>query len=310
MADFEQTIVDGFTVGTGLLAPTESDSLLMASIQAFPDNLIYDPGDIQRLLDNNRWKLDEDKYSEFVRNQEQDGQCNCSANASGVQISALNQGFPVTPLSASFLYQLLTHSDTGTTLPSTFQALGDIGISPIEVQVGGMTKRLPNTIYSTRTPIRGELLEQAKVEAKRFRAVNLLKVPVDDFGKFKIVIATMLARKIPIVWAWHVGKNGTRIDGNGYMIVEFGKQGNHANLLVSAKWVGGSDIVHPVDMNSWGPTRNPIYGPPGPSWGRRGFAFATMEQVFSCAQVHQPYGIISINVDSNDSFYNDVLQAV
>lgn len=303
MDKIEQSIIDGFTLGRGLLPPTESDNALMASVSFFPDDLIYDPKDIQKFFADDRWKEDEKTYGEIVRNQEGDGSCNPQANASGVEISRMNQGMEHVPLSASFLYQLLTTRDVGTTLPSTFKAINEIGISPIEVQVGGMTKRIPNTIYSTRTPIASDVLSQAKVEAKRFRGVNLMKVPVNEgIEKFSIVLATMLARKIPVVWAWHVGSSGTRLDGNGYMQVEF-KTGNHANVLVSGKWVGGKDLVHPVNMNSWGPTRNPIYGPSGSKWGRAGFGFATMEQAFSCAHIHQPYGIISVNVDAGDDFF-------
>lgn len=88
---------------------------------------------------------------------------------------------------------------------------------------------------------------------------------------------------------------------NGYAVVGNGK-GNHANVFHSAKWVGGRDLVHPDDRNSWGPTQSEEYGRRGQSWGDGGFALFTMEQAFACNQWHDTYVITSAKPDFTDQF--------
>jgi len=69
--------------------------------------------------------------------------------------------------------------------------------------------------------------------------------------------------------------------------------GNHANVFHSAKWVGGSDLVHPDDRNSWGPTQSGDYGTSRGGWGDGGYALFTMEDAYACARYHATYVVTS-----------------
>ena len=160
-----------------------------------------------------------------------------------------------------------------------------------------MTKVFPNDAYS-KSQVPRDVMEQADFEAKNFKGVRLMRIPTGDFELFKRVLATGMARELSAVWAWQVDRLGSRLK-NGYM--QCGKgPGNHSNLLHSGKWVGGKDLVHCDNANSWGPVRNEIYGAKGPSWGDGGFGLCTMEDAFSCAHVHQPYFLMAASASDTD----------
>jgi hypothetical protein len=86
---------------------------------------------------------------------------------------------------------------------------------------------------------------------------------------------------------------------DGYVITGRGV-GNHATYFHSAKFVGGSDIVHPDMKNSWGPSVNPDYGRVGQGWGDGGYALFTMEQAFSCNKNHYTYACVGSTPDPDD----------
>ncbi len=144
-----------------------------------------------------------------------------------------------------------------------------------------------------------EVLKIADQEAERFKGFEYYKAPTSSFEKFCLCIASALARKFQVIFAWHVGGGSMRLN-NGYAVVGRGR-GNHSNCLHSAKWVGGKTLVHPDDQNSWGPSVNPLFGPVGgQGWGEGGFALFTMEDVFACAPYHCTYIVPTFRIDPND----------
>ena len=159
-----------------------------------------------------------------------------------------------------------------------------------------MTSRLNS--YNKRQ-LSGDAVREADKQASRFRGWEWYRAP-RDFSTFKRCIASELARRNPVVFAWHVGNGSGRLR-NGYVVTGRGP-GNHATYFHSAKWVGGDDLVHPDCRNSWGPSQNPAYGRPGQSWGDKGFALFTMAQAFSCTSHHDTYIVTSARPDHKDQF--------
>ncbi len=293
---------DGSPVGTGLNIPTEDEQLVMSTLAEYPENMYLDDKPIERALVINgqqRYKSDRDRRRKRMRNQSRLGKCNASSNASGMENVRDDQGMPDVPLSDCHLYSRVNGGgDNGSALITTFTEVQKNGISPMEVQVGGMTKVLPNDAYNRRQFDR-EVLAQADLEAKRFLGWEFYKAPMESFEKYARALASAIARKHQIIFAWHVGGSSMRLN-NGYAVVGRGA-GNHSNCIHSGKWVGGKTLVHPDDQNSWGPSVNPLYGPTGgQGWGEGGFALFTMEDVFACARNHCTYIITSSKVDPND----------
>jgi hypothetical protein len=143
------------------------------------------------------------------------------------------------------------------------------------------------------------VLAAADAEAARFRGWEWYRAP-RDFKSFARCLASELARRNPVVFAWHVGAGSMRLR-NGYVVTGNGR-GNHATYFHSAKWVGGSDLVNPDMRNSWGPSQHEDYGRPGQSWGDGGFALFTMEQAFACNEWHDTYIVTSARPDYTDQF--------
>lgn len=306
---FEQfKLPDGSLVGTGLLMPTPEEQKVMAAMPMFPQNWVLDSKDIQRALVINgahRYIAERALRRKRMRNQASLGKCNASSNVSGVEQTREVQKMPHVALSDCFTYmQVNGGRDQGSGLPNTFENLQLVGVAPYLLQVGGMTKQFPNNVFN-RSQVDPALYKQAQIEAKRFIGVRYYKIPTDKFENFVIVTASAIARKLPIVWAWHVGANGSRLK-NGYMQADTGPRdyGNHSNLLHSGKWIGGKNLVDPDNQNSWGPVEDEIYGPKGASWGEGGFALTTMEVAFSCARIHPPYVQVSVSADINDPAFS------
>lgn len=304
MPDVEQFIVDGHIVSTGLRMPTAEDNRLMATMETFPEDWIWDPKDIEKALVINgsqRYMLDRKKRAFRMRNQSALGKCNGSANASGFEQIREIQGMAHVPLADCYTYIGCNGGkDQGSGLPTTFTYAQTNGFSPYLLQCGGITKTFPNDAYNARQ-VPADVMAQAKIESRRFMGVRLSKIPLGNFQLFCQVTATAIARRLPVVWAWQVGGPGSRLN-NGYMQVSKG-MGNHANLLHSGKWVGGKNLVDPDNENSWGPTADPLYGPPGPAWGENGFGLCTMEDAYACAHIHPPYIMISASADVADGTY-------
>ncbi len=294
---------DGSVVGTGLLVPNEQEQLLMANVAEYSSEMFWDddrikaqrlaPGCAQRYLQERKRRL------KRMRNQGNLGKCNGSSNTSAVENLREDQGMPDVALSDCYAYSLANGGrDVGSGLITTLKTSQTHGFSPMELQVGGITKVLPNTFYN-RNQLEPDVLKQADIEAKRFVGFEYFKAPIDKYENFIRALATAVARGHQIVFAWHVGANSSRLN-NGYVQVGRGN-GNHSNLIHSAKWVGGKDIVHFDDMNSWGPSQNALYGRVGgQGWGEQGFGLFRPEDVYACAHVHCCYICTSAIVDPND----------
>lgn len=298
-------LLDGTEVATGLNMPTLEERLLMANVAELPetDEFYWVDKAIQDALVRNgqqRYIKDREARRYRMRNQARLGKCNGSSNADGIEQLREGQGMPKMAMSDCYVYSLANDGrDQGCALITTLtqlQAAG--GTSPMELQIDGVTKVLPNDFYNRRQ-VDKRLLQQADIEAKRFVGWEFYKAPVGDFAKFCRALATAIARKDPIIFAWHVGSSSMSLR-NGYVQVGRGP-GNHSNIFHSGKWVGGKELVHPDDKNSWGPSVDPLYGPTGgQGWGDGGYALFTMEDAYACADNHCCYIMTSMRADPND----------
>lgn len=303
MAELEIfTTPDGAQVKTGLLLPNADEMKLMANVAELPESFYKDDKYIEkRLLQNgqHRYKADRERRRKRMRNQASLGKCNASSNCTGLENTRENQGYPDIALSDCHVYSNGNGGgDNGMALITTFTQMQQTGASPMQVQVGGMTKTLPNDVYNRRQFDR-EVLKIADQEAKRFRGFEFYKAPMESFEKYCRALASAIADGFQVVFAWHVGGGSMRLS-NGYAQPGRGP-GNHSNVIHSGKWVGGKTLVHPDDQNSWGPSINPLYGPTGgQGWGEGGFALFTMEDIWACAHNHCTYIMTSATVDPND----------
>lgn len=295
------TLPDGTNVATGLNLPNAEEVLVMATVAEYPDEMFLEDKDIERALvigGEQRYLKDRKKRAKRMRNQASLGKCDASANCAGQENTRENQGFADCPLSDCHVYSNGNGGrDQGMALITTFTLMQEKGVSPMQVQVGGLTKTLPNDVYNRRQ-FDPTVLKQADLEAQRFKGWEFFKAPMDSFEKYCRALASAIARKQQIIFAWHVGGNSMRLN-NGYAVPGRGV-GNHANCIHSGKWVGGKTLVHPDDQNSWGPSVNPLYGPVGgQGWGEGGFALFTMENVWACAAHHCTYIMTSVKADPN-----------
>lgn len=281
----------GEEVKTGLLLPEPGVTLTLSE---FPDDQLLDPPDFKKAFADDRYKAERKRFSRWVINQSTLGKCNASAATGGVYQVRDNQGFEHVALADNQLYWRINGGrDVGSSLAAGFNEIQAGGISSRWIMVGGQKYRIPDLAYNQGSLPKG-VAEAAAQDARRFIAIEAYKVP-KTYDRFKLVVASALARRLPIVWAWHVASAGMRLQ-NGYMQVSRGT-GNHANLLQSAKYVGGNDIVHPDNRNSWGPSKSPDYGPMGSGWGDDGFGLVTMEDCFHCIQYHDFYVLTSVKMD-------------
>lgn len=289
----------GFEVSLGLNLPDADEQLLMAQSPEYPESRMLEDKDIQRALSGDFYLQHRKQLAPYMINQNPLGKCNASALKGGVEQVRSNQGMPHVNLSDNDAYmQMNGGQDQGSALIRAFQVAQTRGMAPYRVQVGGMERLIPLNSYRKQDLPR-ELLAAADAEAARFRGWEWYRAP-RDFKSFARCLASELARRNPVVFAWHVGSNSMRLS-NGYVVTGNGP-GNHANVFHSAKWVGGSNLVHPDDRNSWGPSQDEEYGKRGQSWGDGGFALFTMEQAFSCNEHHDTYIITSARPDYTDQF--------
>lgn len=297
---------DGQAVGCGLLLPNDSEKLLMAQVAEYPDAMFLEDKDIERALVVNGqqiFRLKRKRRAKRIRNQSQLGKCNASSNVSGIENTRENQGMPDIALSDCHVYMGVNGgADRGSALITTFTHMQDKGVSPMEIQVGGMTRIMPNDAYSRRQ-VDPAVLKQADIEASRFKGWEFFKAPMDSYERYIRALASAVARDQQIVFAWHVGSGSMRLT-NGYVNVGRGA-GNHSNLIHSGKWVGGEDLVHFDDQNSWGPSVDKLYGPTGgQGWGEGGFGLFKPGDVWACARNHCTYIITSCRPDRNDPAMN------
>lgn len=293
---------DGELVACGLNMPNEAESATMAALEVYPDAIYMEDKDLEKRFVQNGQQVyleKRKKRRKKTRNQGNLGKCNGSSNTTGIEVLREEQGMPDIVLSDCYAYSAANGGrDVGSALITTFKTMQEVGVAPMQLQVGGMTKTLPTDFYS-RGQLPKDVLAIADQEAKRFLGWELYKAPIDKFENYCRALATALALGHVVVFAWHVGSNGTRLN-NGYAQVGRGP-GNHSNLLHAAKWVGGKTLIHPDDWNSWGPCVDILRGPTGgQGWGDGGFGLFTMEDVFACASNHCTYIMTSAKIDPLD----------
>lgn len=283
----------------GLNLPNSQELALMESSPVYPEERMLEDKDIQRGLPSGWYLQERKRVAPWMINQNPLGKCNASAMIGAFDQIRDNQGMPHVVLSDCDAYmQMNDGRDQGSALISAFQVAQTRGVSPRTLDVGGRQVVIPLDIYDKRR-LSSEVRAAADKEASRFRGWEWYRAP-RTFSEFARCLASELARRNPVVFAWDVSNASMRLN-NGYVVTGRGK-GNHANVFHSAKWVGGRDLVHPDDRNSWGPTQSEEYGKRGQSWGDGGFALFTMEQAFACNQWHDTYIVTSARPDHKDRF--------
>jgi len=290
---------EGFEFSTGLIMPDDNQKALMNAVEEYPDSMMLDDPDIEKLLKDYDYKQSRRDLAPYMINQSSVGKCNTSAVVGAVDQLRLQQGLPHIPLADDQLYMRVNGGrDAGSALIEGYRELLERGVAPRFVQVGGMTKAFPHFKIRQRD-IPSDIWQAAMSEMSRFRGFEWYRAPLDRAG-YARALASALARRQPVVFAWHVGNNGMRLR-NGYAQISRGP-GNHANVFHSAKYVGGQDIVHPDDRNSWGPSKDVIYGPTNSGWGEAGYALFTMDDAFACAGNHYTYIGTSVRPDPTNDF--------
>ncbi len=278
------TLPDGTIVGTGSNEPTEEQLLLCKSdYRVFGEDYYLDKADIEKLLKGDRYKELRKQRAKFVINQAQLGKCNASAAVAGLHQIRESAGLPTKVLSDCHLYMKINGGgDNGSLLIDGFKELAKNGVATRQLEFAGKSYLIPDNVHLKRQ-IPREWLDVANKVALEYKTFEAFTLP-DDYPTFKIAVSSALARDYPIVFAWHVGNAGMRLT-NGYVNNGRGV-GNHANVAHSGRWVGGDDLVHPDNQNSWGPSIDPMFGPRGSSWGDGGFGLFTMESFFRCRRHH------------------------
>jgi hypothetical protein len=295
----EVITIDGLTINLGCNLPDVEEQALMASSPEYPQARLLDDKDIQRGLAGDYWKQSRKILAPYMINQNPLGKCNASALKGAQEQIRMNQGMPHVVLSDNDAYmQMNGGNDNGSALIRAFQVAQQRGIAPLRIQVEGKEYRIPLDAFNNRH-VPAAARAAAATEAARFKGWEWYRAP-RDFATFARCVASELARRNPVVFAWHVGSGSMRLN-NGYVVTGRGK-GNHATYFHSAKWVGGKTLVHPDMRNSWGPSQHADYGRPGQSWGDAGYALFTMEQAFSCNEWHDTYIVTSARPDYTDQF--------
>jgi len=282
-------------LGCNLPDPFEQE--LMTAFPMYPESRFLDESDIKALLPDGFYKESRQRLAPLMINQNPLGKCNASAVKGALEQLRMNLGYPHVVLSDNDIYMQMNRGvDRGSALISAFEIAQKRGIAPLKFQVAGREFRYPLDAFNTRH-VSQEARREAAKQAARFKGWEWYRAP-EDFAGFKRCLASELARGNPVVFAWHVGSSSMRLR-DGYVVTGRGV-GNHATYFHSAKFVGGSDIVHPDMKNSWGPSVNADYGRVGQGWGDQGYALFTMEQAFACNRNHYTYVCVGSTPDPND----------
>lgn len=291
--------LDGMKINLGCRLPDAEEKALMAQSPTYPEKRLLDDKDIQKGLVNDYYRESRKRLAPYMINQNPLGKCNASALKGAMEQIRMNQGMPHVILSDNDAYmQMNGGQDNGSALIRAFQVAQQRGIAPLRVQVQGKEYTIPLDAFNSRH-VPAAAREAANAEAGRFKGWEWYRAP-RDFATFARCVASELARRNPVVFAWDVSSGSMRLN-NGYVVNGRGK-GNHATYFHSAKWVGGKTLVHPDMRNSWGPSQSADYGKPGQSWGDAGFALFTMEQAFACNEWHDTYIVTSARPDYTDQF--------
>ncbi len=291
--------IDGMEVNLGLNLPDETELALMAESPEYPAARMLDDASIQMGLARDFYLENRKRVAPWMINQNPLGKCNPSALKGALEQIRDNQGMPHVCLSDNDAYiQMNGGRDQGSALIRAFEVAQKRGVAPLRIQVEGAEYKIPLDAYSPSHLKKGAAVAAA-TEAARFRGWEWYRAP-REFSEFARCVASELARRNPVVFAWHVGGGSMRLR-SGYAVTGGGK-GNHATHFHSGKWVGGKTLVHPDCRNSWGPSQSADYGKPGQSWGDGGFALFTMEQAFACNQWHDTYIVTGARPDFTDQF--------
>ncbi|MDM4015819.1 hypothetical protein [Roseiconus lacunae] len=282
---------DGSIVGTGNNFDASAEKLVTS--KPFPDELMLDNADIQRLMKRRSLAKERDHRRKRMQNQGRVGSCNAEMVVAGAHQLQESTGRPHVPLASNHLYARINGGrDNGSALAKGMRAMVDIGC--------GRRDLVPVQTYNRRQ--QGNRLNEADADGMHRRIHEPYVLP-DDFRTFVRALASAIARGMPVGLAWHVGGGSMRLR-NGYIVHGRGA-GNHATLGHSGKWVGGSDIIHPDIQNSWGPCIDPAYGVVSRGgWGDGGFGLTTPEALFACRRYHTFYVFTSIIDDSRDTQNN------
>jgi hypothetical protein len=287
---------DGGMVGTGCILPLAEDRLKADSeFRVFGESLWLDESDIPKLVTPTSYKEKRDRFRKWLRNQSNLGKCNASATTAAFEQRRDMDGLPHVALSDNHLYMNINGgNDGGSLLIDGLKYLQAKGQSPRRIVHDGKEYLFPETAFNRRQ-IPEAWLQVADAEAMHYRSWEPMIVP-RDYPSFRIAIASAVARDYPIIIAWHVSNASMRLN-NGYIVQGRGP-GNHATFIHSGKFVGGKDLIHPDNQNSWGPTQDAMYGPRGTGWGDGGYGLFTMESLFQCRQYHEFWVMVSSKFDA------------
>jgi hypothetical protein len=286
MSAFERfQLLDGSPVATGLLMPEEQDIAQALKAPMYDQNLILSPKDIERSLAGDRWKSFRRLRAKLIVNQSTIGKCCPSSVIGALHNRRMLDGMSEVMMADSHLYMNINGGgDNGSQLVHAMDRMVAKGISPVNLMVNGREAKFPLMVFNRRQ-VNPALLKAADQAALTYQVFEPFRVPNTSYELFRDVIASAIARDQQIVVAVHVGRLFMSLR-NGYMQQSPGF-GNHAVLVHSGKWVGGTELVHPDIQNSWGPSSNPLLGPTGgEGWGDRGFGLSTMEGLYQCAKTH------------------------
>jgi hypothetical protein len=278
-------LLDGNYVAAGLSMPTPGDIQESLKYPLYSSDRFLDPKDIERSLANDRYKTFRRLRSPLIINQGSIGKCTCSSVVGAYHNRRQLDGMANVALADSHLYMNINGGrDAGSGLLNALRYVETKGVSPVLVDVNGQEQRFPLTAFNRRQ-VEARLLRAADLAAPTFQSFEAYRVPTNDYPTFKIAIASAIARDHQIIVAVQAGRSFSTLR-QGYVQQSTGF-GNHAVLVHSGKWVGGEDLVHPDIQNSWGPTKNALYGRVGGNgWGEDGFGLITMSSLWQCAKTH------------------------
>jgi hypothetical protein len=286
---------DGSVVATGCQLPTAEElALCKSEFQTYGSDFYLDKKDIETALRGDVYKRFRKQRSPWIMNQGSIGSCNSNATVNAFHNRRDLDGYAHVPLSANWLYMHINGGrDNGSQLRDGFKR-SQTGVAPRQLKRDGENYLFPDTVFNTRQ-VPAKWLEVANQEAGTYVAYEPYLLPVDDYATFKIALASALARDHQVIHAWHVGNSGMRLN-NGYAVIGRGP-GNHATLFHSGKWVGGEDLVHPDSENSWGPSKNSLYGRVGGTgWGEDGFGLFTMASAYAAHEYHAYWVLVGTKV--------------
>lgn len=284
---------DGSEVGTGLLMPTAAQQQLAMAAPVYGENFYLEPKDIEKALKGDVYKTFRRLRSPYVLNQANLGMCNAAATVNAFHYRRQLDGLKHVPLSPNHLYMRINGGgDNGSMLIDGLKEASVRGICPRQLKVDGKSVTFPWNVYNKRQ-ISGQLLREADVAATSFLAYEAYRLPVDSYASFKIAMASALARDHCVVTAWHVSSASMNLR-NGYITVGAG-MGNHATLMHSARWIGGEDLIDCDLANTWGPSKDVLYGPvSNQGWGEDGFGLMRMQDAYR-VHAHHVYWVFPGN---------------